>query len=138
MDLLISLCLVQSVAYPPKPELDSQLRSLLYEPAAALSDIAAVDNEAAAMLQFYFSGYATLRNYYDIRDEEVNLEPGQKPKHRPLARRRAAAKALTAVIGSAADSIYGGLYDHDRKTAVQVDGLLVLLGEALPLIDREF
>ncbi|EEP77290.1 predicted protein [Uncinocarpus reesii 1704] len=136
VDLLISLCLVQSTAYPPKSELDTQLRSLLYEPTAALSAIASVDNEGAAMLQFHFSGYATLRNYYDIRDEEVNLEPGQKPKHRPLARKRAAAQALTAVISSAADSIYGGLYDQDRKTAVQPDGLLVLLGESLALIEH--
>ncbi|KMP06173.1 hypothetical protein CIRG_05854 [Coccidioides immitis RMSCC 2394] len=134
VDLLISLCLVQSTAYPPRSELDSQLRSLLDEPRAALAAIASVDSEGAAMLQFYFSGYATLRNYYDIRDEEVNLEAGQKPKHRPLARKRAAAQALTAVIGSAADSIYGGLYDQDRKTAVQVDGLMVLLGESLALI----
>jgi hypothetical protein len=33
-------------------------------------------------------------------------------------------------IGSAADNIYGGLYDPDRDSAVQVDGLLALLGEA--------
>ncbi|WEW59831.1 hypothetical protein PRK78_005312 [Emydomyces testavorans] len=137
VDLLISLCLVQSMAYPPKSELDSQLRSLLYEPTATLSSIASVDNSGAAMLQFYFSGYATLRNYYDIRDEETCLEPGQKPKHRPLARKRAAAQTLSTVISSATDSIYGGLYDPDRKTAVQVDGLLVLLGESLALIEPD-
>ncbi|KAI2453216.1 hypothetical protein LOY97_006122, partial [Ophidiomyces ophidiicola] len=124
-DMLVSLCLVQSAAYPPAAALDAQLRSLLYEPTAAFAGIAAVDAEGAALLQFSFSGYATLRHFYDIRDGEPR---------RPLARKRAAAQALAALIGSAADSIYGGLYDPDRKTAVQVDGLLVLLGEALALV----
>lgn len=90
------------------------------------------------MLQFYFSGYATLRRFYEIRDEAINLEKGQKPKYRPLARKRAAADALVAVIRSASDSIYGGLYDQDRDSAVQVDGLLALLGEALVFIDSKF
>ncbi|KAK2864962.1 hypothetical protein FQN49_004050, partial [Arthroderma sp. PD_2] len=81
--------------------------------------------------------YATLRSYYEIRDEEVNPSSGQTPKHRPLARKREAAGALVAVIRSAADSIYGGLYDQDRQSAAQVDGLLVLLGEALALLDPD-
>ncbi|ODH52352.1 hypothetical protein GX48_01415 [Paracoccidioides brasiliensis] len=136
VDLLTSFCLVRSTAYPPAPELDTQLRSLLYNPQAVLSTIAAVDQEAAGMLQFYFCGYAAVRRFYDIRDEEVNLLKGERPKHRPLARRRAAAETLVAVIRSAADSIYGGLYDGDRKTSVQVDGLLVLLGEALVFVDE--
>lgn len=89
------------------------------------------------MLQFYFSGYAALRSFYETRDEEVYLENGQEPKRRPLARKRAAAESLVAVVGSAADSIYGGLYDPERKAAVQVDGLLVLLAEVLVLSDRK-
>lgn len=138
IDLLTSFCLIQSRAYPAKDQLDEQLRSLLYDPSTALSAIASVDSEGAAMLQFYFSSYATLRSYYEIRDEAAGLNSGQVPKHRPLARKREAARALVAVIRSAADSIYGGLYDPDRQSAAQVDGLLVLLGEALALLDREY
>jgi hypothetical protein len=78
-----------------------------------------------------------LRKFYDIRDDEIHLQKGQRPRFRPLARKRAAAEALMTVITSAADNIYGGLYDQDRKSAVQVDGLMVLLGEALVFIDRE-
>lgn len=44
--------------------------------------------------------------------------------------------ALLAVIDSAADSIHGGLYDEQRGSVVQVDGLLALLGEALVFVDR--
>ncbi|EDN07927.1 nuclear pore complex subunit Nup85 [Histoplasma capsulatum] len=136
VDLLTSFCLVRSTAYPPASELDDQLRSLLHNPGAALSAIAAVDQEAAGMLQFYFCGYAAVRRFYDIRDEEVHCQKRGQPKYRPLARKRAAAETLVAVIRSAADSIYGGLYDGERKTSVQVDGLLVLLGEALVFLDE--
>ncbi|KAL4975927.1 hypothetical protein BDW66DRAFT_61137 [Aspergillus desertorum] len=134
VDLLISYSLVQSRAYPASSDLDEQLRTLIREPKTCLSAIAHADEEAASILQFYFSGYATLRRFYETRDEAVNLPAGQKPRYKPLARRRAAAKALVAVISSAADSIYGGLYDPDRDSAIQVDGLLALLGEALPFV----
>ncbi|KAJ5558047.1 hypothetical protein N7535_009537 [Penicillium sp. DV-2018c] len=137
VDLLISYSLVQSRAYPATADLDEQLRSLMKEPKACLSTIAQVDEEAARILQFYLSGYATLRRFYEIRDEEFELQEGQRPRYKPLARRRAAAQALTAVIGSAADNIYGGLYDPDRDSAVQVDGLLALLGEACAFVNRE-
>ncbi|CAG8309243.1 unnamed protein product [Penicillium salamii] len=136
VDLLISYSLVQSRAYPATAELDEQLRSLMKEPKACLSSIAQIDEEAARILQFYLSGYATLRRFYEIRDEELDLEEGQQPRYKPLARRRAAAQALAAVIGSAADNIYGGLYDPDRDSAVQVDGLLALLGEALAFVQQ--
>lgn len=136
VDLLISYSLVQSRAYPAGSELDEQLRSLIREPKACLSAIAEADDEAARILQFYFSGYATLRRFYEVRDEAVTLKDGQKPRFRPLARRRAAARALVAVISSAADGIYGGLYDPDRDAAVQVDGLLALLGEALVFLEQ--
>ncbi|KAL4897461.1 hypothetical protein BDV59DRAFT_167770 [Aspergillus ambiguus] len=136
VDLLISYSLVESRAYPPAAELDDQLYALIKEPKTALEGIAASDEEAASILQFYFSGYATLRRFYETRDETVGLEAGQKPRYKPLARRRAAAQALVAVIGSAADSIYGGLFDPDRDSAVQVDGLMVLLAEVLPLINQ--
>ena len=119
-------------------ELDSQLRSLLKDPKSCLSAIAAVDEEAARILQYYLSGYATLRRFYETRDEVVNLQAGQLPRYKPLARRRLAAKALAAGISSAADNIYGGLYDPNRDSAVQVDGLLALLGEALAFVNRKY
>lgn len=137
VDLLISYSLVQSRAYPAFSSLDADLRSLITDPKTYLSGLAAVDEEAASLLQFYFSGYATLRRFYEIRDEAVGLKDDQQPRFKPLARRRAAAQALVAVIGSAADSIYGGLYDPDRDSAVQVDGLLALLAEALAFVDRK-
>ena len=133
VDLLISYSLVQSRAYPSAEDLDEQLGSLVREPKACLSAIAEADEEAARIVQFYFSGYATLRRFYDIRDDENENENESKP----LTRRKAAARALVAVIGSAADSIYGGLYDPDRDTAVHVDGLLALLGEVLVFMNRE-
>ncbi|CAL5869258.1 uncharacterized protein PFLUO_LOCUS3486 [Penicillium psychrofluorescens] len=136
VDLLISYSLVQSRAYPATADLDPELRSMLKEPKACLSAIASVDEEAARILQFYLSGYATLRRFYEIRDEAVELQDGQRPRFKPLARRRAAAQALAAVIGSAADNIYGGLYDPERDPAVQVDGLLALLGEALVFVNQ--
>ncbi|KAL4792756.1 hypothetical protein BDV19DRAFT_247356 [Aspergillus venezuelensis] len=134
VDLLISYSIFYSRAYPASGDLDEQLRTLIREPKTCLLAIASADEEAASILQFYFSGYATLRRFYETRDEAISLPAGQKPRYKPLARRRAAAQALVAVISSAADSIYGGLYDPDRDSAIQVDGLLALLGEALPLI----
>lgn len=138
VDLLISYSLVQSRAYPASAELDEQLRALIREPKTCLSAIAGSDEEAASILQFYFSGYATLRRFYETRDEALSLSEGQRPRFKPLARRRAAAQALVAVIGSAADSIYGGLYDPERDSAVQVDGLLALLGESLVFVGGKF
>lgn len=137
VDLLISYSLVYSRAFPATADLDTELRSLLKDPKMCLSSIAHVDEEAAHLLQFYLSGYATLRRFYEIRDEALELQEGQRPRFKPLARRRVAAKALVAVISSAADNIYGGLYDPNRDSAVQVDGLLALLGEALVFVNRK-
>lgn len=95
-----------------------------------------MDPKAAEMLHTYLTGYATLRKFYDLRDEETNLEEGQKSTVRPNARKTAAATALLAVISSAADNIQGGLYDESRASVVQVDGLLSLLGEALVFVNR--
>lgn len=137
VDLLVSYSLVYSRAFPATADLDPELRSIIKEPKVCLSSIASVDEEAAQILQFYLSGYATLRRFYEIRDEAVGLQEGQRPRFKPLARRRAAGKALAAVISSAADNIYGGLYDPSRDSAVQVDGLLALLGEALEFVNRK-
>lgn len=138
VDLLISYSLVRSCAFPAASDLDEQLETMIRRPRECLTAVASADEEAATILQFYFSGYATLRRFYEIRDEAVNLKEGQRPRFKPLARRRAAAQALVAVITSAADSIYGGLYDPERDTSVQVDGLLTLLGEALAFLDRTY
>lgn len=131
VDLLNSFCLVRSTAYPAVSDLDEQLRALLFDPNDTLSAIASVDTEGADMLHFYICGYAAVRKFYEVRDEEVNLQQGERPTMRPMARKKLAAEMLVAIINSAAHSIYGGLYDCETKTSVQVDGLLVLLGEAL-------
>ena len=97
-----------------------------------------MDPKAAEILHTYLTGYGTLRKFYDLRDEEINLEDGQKPTARPNARKAAAATALLAVINSAADNIQGGLYDENRGSVVQVDGLLSLLAEALVFVNRMY
>lgn len=134
VDLLISHSLVQSRAFPAREDLDEQLRLLIANDQAGLSALASVDEEAAKMLHPYLTGYTMVRRFYTIRDEAI----GEQPRHKPLARRRAAAQALVRVIESAKDSIYGGLYDPARDSAVQVDGLLTLLGEALVFVYRRF
>jgi len=138
VDLLISYSLVQSRAYPPDDELDQGLQDLVENPRTALADIAEIDPDAAEILQFYLVGYACLRRFYTLRDEGINPSKAGKPSGlRPLARRRAASKALVTAINSAADSIYGGLYDPERQSAIQVDGLLTLLGEATALLSND-
>jgi hypothetical protein len=137
-DLLVSFCLVQSAAYPTISELDANLRYLVESPKKALSDLLKIDPEAAEMLSFYLSGYACLRRFYNLRDEDITAKAeGRKSTMRPAARRREAAKALTAVINSAADCIYGGLYDPERQSAIQVDGILTLLGEATAFLAHQ-
>ncbi|KAF2139801.1 uncharacterized protein K452DRAFT_231551 [Aplosporella prunicola CBS 121167] len=135
LDLLISLCLIHSMAYPPKADLDDRLRSLIDKPKQTLSQLSRTDLDAAHLLSMYLSGYATLRKFYDLRDEEVNSAEG-KVAHRPVERKRQAAAALVAVVNSAADSIRGGLYDPSADAIVQVDGLLTLLGETLPFVNQ--
>jgi hypothetical protein len=137
LDLLISYCLVHSVAYPPESELDDKLKTLLASPAEILKGLAESDPVAAQLLATYLSGYATLRKFYNLRDEEVNLPLGEKPKLREMARMKEAVAALLAVIASSTDNIHGGLYDEDRGAIVSVDGLLALLGEALVFVNRK-
>lgn len=122
IDLLNSYCLVQSDAYPSESEIDSTLSQLVSNPRTALAGISEADPKAVEVLQFYLVGYACLRRYFTARD---NRDGG--------ANKKVAAKALVAAINSAADSIYGGLYDAERQPAIQVDGLLTLLGECTAL-----
>ncbi|KAF1851599.1 uncharacterized protein K460DRAFT_324638 [Cucurbitaria berberidis CBS 394.84] len=134
--VLVAHCLVKSVAYPPRDELDDALNSLITSPKQTLTNLASLDSEAASLLSNHLSGYATIRKFYDLRDEEVLLRNGEKATHRPMARKRAAASALTVIIASAASSIRGGLYDPEIETVVQVDVLLPLLGEALVFVNQ--
>lgn len=136
LDLLISISLVRSIAYPALSAMDPKLHSLIFTPGQSLHQLAQVDAQAAEMLHTYLSGYASLRRFYELRDEEVALAEGQTPKSRPIARKAAAATALISVVNSAADSIHGGLYDAERASIVQVDGLLALLGEAMVFVNR--
>lgn len=78
-----------------------------------------------------------MRQFYDLRDAEVNARKGEKPRGL-LHRKREAAKTIIAVINSAADSILGGLYDETREAVIPVDGLLSLLGEATVFVNRKF
>ena len=137
-DHLISYCLVQSRAYPPEDEIDDGLRALVENPKTAFADIAEFDPDAAASLQFFTAGYACIRRFYNLRDDQdCASKSGRNKPLGPLARRRTAAKALLAAINSAADSIYGGLYDDTRESAIQIDGLLTLLGEVAALLSPE-
>ncbi|KAH0543031.1 hypothetical protein FGG08_002639 [Glutinoglossum americanum] len=136
LDLLISYCLVHSIAYPPEAELDEKLKTLLASPAETLKGLAESDPVAAQLLAIHLSGYATLRKFYNLRDEEANLKPGEKPKLREMACMKEAVAALLAVVSSSTDNIHGGLYDEDRGAVVGVDGLMALLGETLVFVNR--
>lgn len=136
LDLLISLSLVHSTAFPKLSALDQNLRALLFTPEQSVRQLAQMDPKAAEMLHTYLTGYATLRKFYDLRDEEATLKEGQKPKGSLNVRKSAAATTLLAVISSAADNIHGGLYDENRGSVVQIDGLLSLLGESLVFVNQ--
>lgn len=127
VSLLISYCLIQSIAYPQANELDLHLARLLKERTATLETLARQDLEAAELMGKMLSGYATVRKFYDIRDDE-NV---------PLVRRkRAAAATIAAVIASSDDNIRGGLYDASRDAVVSECFLLSLLGEALVFVNK--
>ncbi|KAL8873475.1 MAG: hypothetical protein Q9174_001067 [Haloplaca sp. 1 TL-2023] len=136
LDLLVSLCVVESKAFPPYPELDSNLRALIEHPKESLTALSNLDAEAAQMIHHQMTGYAALRKFYDLRDVEVMTDSFPIPNLRPAARRKAAIRTLMAVVNSAADNIHGGLYDPDRGSIVPVDGLLALLGEASVFLDQ--
>jgi hypothetical protein len=136
LDLLISFSLIYSLAYPPEGEMDNHLQRLISSPKSTLTEMSKMDFEAAQLLHKMLSGYATLRRFYDIRDEEVRLAAGEKPKLGALSRKSEAVSALMAVIASSDDNIRGGLYDESRGAVVSVDFLLALLGEALVFVNQ--
>ncbi|KAI9660761.1 MAG: hypothetical protein M1831_003453 [Alyxoria varia] len=128
-DLLVSLSLVHSLAYPPRP--DPTLQTLISSPVQTLSRTSTLlDLRAREHLVKMASGYAALRKFYELRD----VDPAKLPKDKRKTRRVDAAKILVALVQSAGDPIHGGLYDEEVRSAVQVDGLLVLLGETLPFV----
>lgn len=164
--LLISLSLVQSRAYPPASDLDEDLRELCNSPKQTLAGFHRLDPAAGEALLTHLSGYATLRTFYDLRDQDVNAtimsksdtkantdseaslnkpiagtqtQTKSQPQIlplRPLARKHRAADALLALIRSASDPIHGGLYDASITSAIPTECLLSLLGEALAFVNQ--
>ena len=137
VDLLSSLSLVQSMAYPPNSGLDVSLKSLVVSPQESISHLTLLSSNDKEQLLGIMSGYATLRRFYELRDEELLVEMATEHHQNGISRKREAAAALVAVIMSSADGIHGGLYDESVKSSMQIDGLLVLLGEALAFVNRE-
>ncbi|KAK3615215.1 hypothetical protein LTR56_026729 [Elasticomyces elasticus] len=127
--LLTSLCLLHSTAVPAQAEIDPQLASLLSGNRTVFVTLARIGTDAATLLASHLSGYATLRRYQELRDQDVD--------DHPLERARGTANTLIAVLESAADCIRGGLYDPEIESVVPVDGVLALLGEALPLLGQK-
>jgi len=80
MDLLISYSLVQSTAFPPASELDEYLRQFVSSPKATLVDLSKMDVDAAELLRSSLSGYATLRKFFELRDETISSASGGKPR----------------------------------------------------------
>jgi hypothetical protein len=115
--------------------MDERLKKLLKSPLKAIKEFGNTDIEAGRYLSTYLSGYATIRRFYETRDEA--LEQGQESKRDETEGRRRAAVALVAAINSASDSIRGGLLDTNVDNVIPVDHLLVLLGEALAFVNRK-
>lgn len=133
LNLLMSYSLLQSTVYPAEKDLDQDLKDMLRKRTETLEKRAKQDLEAAQLLGRMLSGYATLRKFYELRDEQKLdvVSPS-----RALALKRKAAFALVAVISSADDNIRGGLYDETRDAVVSEDFLLALLGEATVFINQ--
>jgi homoaconitase len=91
------------------------------------------DLEAAQLLGRMLSGYATLRKFYELRDEQ---KPQEISSAKAQALKKQAAVALIAVVSSSDDNIRGGLYDETRDAVVSEDFLLALLGEATVFINQ--
>lgn len=134
LNLLISYSLVQSTAYPSAKELDSELKNLLEKRTETLERRAKQDLEAAQLLGRMLSGYATLRKFYELRDQQT---AGDVPTTKATALRKQAALALVAVVASADGNIRGGLYDESRDSVVSEDFLLALLGEATVFVNQQ-
>ncbi len=134
LNLLTSYSLVHSTAYPAEKDLDSDLKNLLRSRTETLERRAKQDLEAAQLLGRMLSGYATLRKFYELRDEYAAEDPSSS---KALSLRKQAALALVAVISSSDDNIRGGLYDDTRDAVVSEDFLLALLGEATVFLGQK-
>lgn len=133
LNLLTSYSLVQSTAYPPENELDVDLKNLLQKRAQTLEERARQDLEAAQLLGRMLSGYATLRKFFELRDQ---YSEGAISLSKAVSLKKQAALALVAVIASSDDNIRGGLYDDTRDAVVSEDFLLALLGEATVFLNQ--
>lgn len=133
LNLLTSLSLLHSVAYPPTSETDEYLQRLIQSPRAVISQMSQLDSTAAKLLRQMLSGYATLRRFYELRDENVESEDNYELSQNANTE---ALSALIAVISSSDDNIRGGLFDEERGAVVDVDFLLALLGEAMVFVDK--
>ncbi|RPA94315.1 hypothetical protein L873DRAFT_1701945 [Choiromyces venosus 120613-1] len=107
---LTTSSLLYSTPSPAAPSLDPVLSNLLKTPTSITSPI----------LRFELSGYATLRNFYESRDNGDHAR---------------AVKALVAVLKSAGEKLDGGVYDSDWDSAVEEWMIGVLLGELMPYIN---
>ena len=134
LDLLISHSLLQSVAYPPEAEMDEHLTRLLSSPKDTIMSLSRLDKHAADLLYHSFTGYATLRQFYNIRDQPGGTRVPGKVSSLSQGRQSEAISALLAVLKSSAESINGGLYDDEAEAVVNLDFLLALLGEALVFV----
>ncbi|TLD38448.1 hypothetical protein E2P81_ATG00991 [Venturia nashicola] len=137
IDVLIASCLVQSMAYPPRSELDERMRNFISSPKQTFTSLAAIDLDAAQHLSTWLSGYATVRKFYELRDAEVHSRSNETSSQRVLSRKKDAAEALLISVASANHPIRGGLFDPSTEVVIPVDSLLVLLGEALPLLNEK-
>lgn len=163
--MLVSMSLLHSAAYPPTAHLDDRLKALLENPQEALEVLAAVDPGAATLIATDLAGYANLRRFYDLRDvgegkqaqtngtaqhsegdaidvsmadEGSNIDGSLAIVKPAVKRSKESADCLLTAIASAGDCIRGGLYDPSVATVMSVEGLLVLLGEALVFVNRKF
>ncbi|OAA69801.1 nuclear pore complex subunit Nup85 [Cordyceps fumosorosea ARSEF 2679] len=134
LNLLTSYSLVHSTAYPAEKELDDDLRNLLRNRSATLERRAQQDLDAAQLLGRMLSGYATLRKFYELRDEYAQQDASSS---KALSLRKQAAFALVAAISSSDDNIRGGLYDDTRDAVVSEDFLLALLGEVTVFLGQQ-
>jgi hypothetical protein len=123
------------MAYPPPLELDDRMKAFISSPKQTFTSLASTDLEAAQHLSTWLSGYATLRRFYELRDD-VHGKAAHKSAHRVLSRKKEAAEALLIAVTSANNPIRGGLFDPSTEVVIPVDSLLVLLGEALPLLNQ--
>lgn len=121
------MSLVRSEAFPAQGDLDKDFIEFLKNDSTIYESLFASDREGALILHESMSGYATVRNFYDLRDRSS----------RGTKERNQAWEALSAIIASASDNVDGGMLDEKTDALIRYEGLLVLLGEALVFYQGE-